>query len=311
MNNIKVDIIIISYNTSELTLNCIKSVYETAYNIISDIIVVDNNSIDDSVKKIEGTFPEVKIIVNPENYGYAKAVNIGVKESSSNYLIISNPDVIYHSESIQTLIKTIANNNNVGVAGPRQLYPDGKNQRSFGNLPSIKLGLMDFFLITHLKEFLTKKKPPSSIKEVEYIDGAVIAFKKENFEKVNGFDEDYFFYTEEADFCFKVRNLGLKNLHVPNAMVTHLRGATDLKKGVDGRRINMLISSKTLFCKKNLSFQSAKFFMIFEILYSLNMMLIWHVIGIFNSKAKIKNRTFSYFYKSWISEFDKYLKNEK
>jgi hypothetical protein len=305
--NSKADIVIISYNTSELTLKCIRSVYDTANNFISQIIVVDNYSTDDTIQKINKHYPDVKIIVNPKNYGYAKAVNIGVRASNEKYLIISNPDVIYHQDSIKILIEAISKDNSIGVAGPCQLFPNGKWQRSFGDLPSIKLGLKDLFLITHIQQYLLRKNPPKNNLEVEYIDGAVMAFRRELFDKVDGFDEDYFFYTEEADFCHHVRKLGLKNIHIPNSVVTHLRGATTKKNEANVNRIKMLIESKALYCKKNLNFQNAKFFIILQIFYSLNMLVFWSLISLFNKNRKYKQKTFSHFYKIWLKEFEKFL----
>ncbi|MFC2130828.1 glycosyltransferase family 2 protein [Bacteroidota bacterium] len=322
MNKNITDIVIISYNTNELTLECIESVYKTADDLIDKIIVVDNASEDDSVNAIKQKFPDVKLIKNSENLGYAKAVNIGVKASSAEYVIISNQDVLYHADSIKLLIEYIKAAPKVGAAGPQQIYPDGSWQYSKGDLPGIKLGLKKLFLINHIAEYVQKsswKKGRRKTKpeDTSYLDGAVIAVRRKAFDDVNGFDEDYFFYTEEADFCYKLKKEGWNIKHIPVSIVTHFRGATDNHEGINIKRLRQMIGSKRLFCEKRISFQETKFYMICEILYSLNMTVIWFLINLFLSgenkkKSKMKIELNRLFFQLWIDEFNKFLiRNEQ
>ncbi len=164
------------------------------------------------------------------------------------------------------------------VVGPRQLYPNGDYQYSYGDLPGIKLGIKKLFLLNHIMDYLEKRNwyaGKYKIKNVSYIDGAVLAVKRKVFKDVKGFDEDYFFYTEEADFCLRVENLGYKVVHNPNSVVIHHRGATDKSNNLNEKRLRQMVSSKVLFCRKHLSFQISKFYMICEILYSFNMSVLW------------------------------------
>lgn len=308
MNKI-IDIIIISYNTCELTLNCIRSIYDTSKDIVGNIVVVDNNSNDDTVTEVQKNFQDVKVIINPENYGYAKAVNIGFSNTSSDLVLVSNPDVIFLPGSIKELINTFFIIKNCGICGPAQVFSDGNYQRSFGNLPGIYLGIKDVTFITHIEEKFRKFFQPKRLKKVAYVDGAVMLINRNAYSQVGGFDEDYFFYTEEADFCFKLYKMGYLVIHNPKSKVIHYRGATE-NIPVDNSRIKLLISSKALFCKKHLSFNEAKFFMILEIIYSYNLWLIYTIISLINfweKKPKNKKNIFKLFGECWLKEFTNFL----
>lgn len=304
----KVDIIIISYNSCDYNLKCIESIYASNDDLEKNIIVVDNASTDNSVPELKLKYPNIKIIENKDNYGYAKAVNIGVKEGVSDYIIASNSDVEFFPNSINELINCLKKDSTIGSVGPQQVFPNGKWQRSYGDLPSIKLGLKNLFFITHLFDFFKRvffKINKQRIKEVAYIDGAVIVARRIAFEQVNGYDEDYFFYTEEADFCFKLKQNNWKVVFVPSARVMHHRGGSSENNKY--KQNKMLISSKVLFCKKHLPFQQTKFYMILEIFYSSNLLVLWFLIflisvGSMKQKSKIKFRTFKSFLYIWIDE---------
>lgn len=149
-----VSVIIISYNTATLTLKCIASVRAT----FSDcpIIVVDNRSPDDTVKQVQKHFPDIHVIVSPENKSYANAVNIGMHACKTDYAIVSNADVEFKDSSISVLADYLANHPKVGVVAPQQVFPNGSWQRSYGYVPGIKEGILDFLLITTIEHFLRK-----------------------------------------------------------------------------------------------------------------------------------------------------------
>ena len=337
----KTDIVIVSYNTQELTSECIESIYNTAHNLINSIIVVDNCSSDSTVGIIKLKFANVNIITNPENYGYAKAVNIGVNASFSEYVIISNSDVIFQENSIAGLINYLEENPGIGAAGPQQLYPDGTYQYSYGDLPGIKLGTKKLFLINHVQDYFHKKiweKSRSKAKEVPYIDGAVIATRRDEFNKISGFDEDYYFYTEEADYCFRLKKIGRKIMYFPSSVITHFRGASDKSEGLNAQRLSQMVASKRKFCEKRLSYQAGKYYMVCEIIYSLNMMIIWYLkellchskktkitpdekkAGTDDDKFKTQKNKFNstidkvhynkILFKIWLDEFNKFLRSD-
>ncbi|HYF02178.1 MAG TPA: glycosyltransferase family 2 protein, partial [Patescibacteria group bacterium] len=238
----EIDIIIISYNCAVLTLKCIESVFKT--HPTARVTIVDNASTDNSPSIIRQNFPEIQIIENKENRGYAGAVNIGMKATQAPFAIISNADVEFFENSIELLKNVLKNNSRIGAAGPQQVYPDGGWQRSYGIQPGIGEVLRELVLWTYVDYALNRlawkffKKGEFSqksdvYKNVQYLDGAVIAVSREAFEQLRGFDEDFFFYAEEADFCLRLQKSGWKVVHVPYSRVLHHRGGSSTKSEVN------------------------------------------------------------------------------
>ncbi len=306
--NIKsIDIVIINHNNFEATKNCIISVKKISSETIN-ILVVDNNSNDGSVEKLRATFPDIEIIRNSDNLGYAYAVNRGFGSSKSEIVIISNNDVLYLPNSISNLVEPFHRQENIAVIGPQQIYPEGKWQYSYGTFPGIKTALRDMFFINYLSHLIKKiqwklKISSKELKEVEYIDGAVMAIKRSAFLDVNGFDEDYFFYTEEADFCFRLKKRGWKILFNPNSLVIHERGGSTSKMGLNTKNVNMFINSKLLFCQKHLHLTETKLFIKIEIMHHFVLSKLFILLDLL-TKGKVgflnqKKLIFSNLYEGW------------
>lgn len=252
--NESISVIIISYNCKLFVEDCIKSIIYTCYEIIPEIIVVDNNSSDGTVEHINKLYPDVKVLSNNENLGYAAAINIGVANSTGEYLILSNADVIYKQNTIYGMVEKLKSNNKVGIVGPQQLFNDGSFQRSYGYFPSIKRGLFDLFGISKLFQLLREREfSKKNYKDysVEYLDGAVLATSATTFNKLGGFNEDFFFYSEEVDFCFRNKISDMLNIITPKYTVTHHRGGSQENSGMNEKGITMLVKSESLFLDKH------------------------------------------------------------
>ncbi|MFN3195047.1 MAG: glycosyltransferase family 2 protein [Chlorobiota bacterium] len=279
--NENISIIIISYNSKEYVIDCIKSIIYTCYDFIPEIIVVDNNSSDNSVEVVEKLFPDVVLVKNKENYGYAKAINIGVENATGDFLILSNADVIYRKDSIQTLVNHVVANTN-SICGPQQIFPDGKFQRSFGYFPSIKRAIYDVFGFTKFVQIRKKNGFEKGIHkpyEVEYIDGAILCTNRYIFNYLKGFDEDYFFYSEEVDFCYKAQMKEIECTIVPGSVVVHHRGGSQENKGMSYKSIEMLIKAEKMFLKKHKSeFESNAYFTL-ELIYFKLLTLLYSLSG--------------------------------
>jgi GT2 family glycosyltransferase len=305
--NKSLDIIIISYNTCEITKNCIRSIIANIDEIKANIIVVDNASTDATVAEILRDFPSVRVIVNDNNLGYSKAVNIGTKYGSSDLMVISNSDVIYRGNSIANLVNCIDESDDIGVVGPAQFYPSGKYQYSFGFLPGYKFAIYNYFMLTSIKMNLRKLRwnlhcVSKHALGVDYVDGAVMMVRRSVFDELNGFDEDYFFYSEEADYCKRVNDKGYRVLHYPKSTVTHLRGASG--QGMNSESMVALIASKKLYCKKHLTDNEALFYISSEIFASLinigiTKLLKWLSTGHIKMRLKSKEDLFRLYYKNW------------
>lgn len=284
----KLDIIIITYNCGDLAANCISSLKNAATELQLNIIIVDNNSSDNTIPFLKSKYPNLTYIINNENLGYAKAVNIGANASNSEFFIISNADVIYHKDSISKLYSFIKNNIDCAVASPQQIYPNGKWQYSFGDFPGFSRAIKELFLISQLirlyKSKTFKLGKSSKPYKVQYGDGAVMFVRRSDFNSVSGFDEDYFFFSEEMDFCYKLRKINKFVYFVPDSVVTHVRGGTDTVNTNAIKRMKMLANSKALFCKKNLTKKESLFY--FRAQFCLNSILftITNVLTLFGLK---------------------------
>lgn len=288
-------------------MRCIESVIDVSGEQEPGIIVVDNASEDDTAEFIRSRFPNVNLIVNRENLGYAAAVNIGVRASQADCVIVSNSDVEFFPGSISTLAGYFYKNEDIGCAGPQQVYPDGSWQYSYGDIPGFRVGFKELFFVGALKRGIRKlfwKKLPIDRypKEVDYIDGAVMAIRREAFDDMQGFDEDYFFYTEEADFCYRLKKKGWYVLFQPKALVMHVRGGSTSTMDISEKNVRMFIDSKILFCRKHCSPFHKRFYILLEYIHTYLKKSAWKVIYAMNRKnpkALKKFKSFALLNKIW------------
>lgn len=289
-------VIIISYNTSKITLQCIESIYKTCEEEQFEIIVVDNASKDNSVSIIQSEYPEVKIILNKENFGYAKAANVGVSVANSENIIVSNSDIIFLPNSIQYLIKYLKNNAKAGIVGPQQLFPNGQIQYSYNDIPGVKRSLKELFFINTFKPVINNIKYKLKIyqkpKKVGYLDGGVNLIRKAAFQSISGYDESFFFYSEEVDLCYRLKKNGWKVFFVPQSNVIHLRGASSNNKENLINNYNALAKSKIKFCKKYHSDFYVTLYVFLQILYNFSNEKLWKFLNLIFWKKDFTNRIF-------------------
>ncbi len=303
----ELDIIIITYKCLQHTINCIESIKSTLHNVDYSIIIVDNNSKDDTVPGIKEKYPEIKIIENDDNLGYAKAVNIGARNSDAEFLLISNADVIYKEETINTMLKYLAVNPTVGVVGSQQIFADGSWQYSYGDLPGIRLGFKDLFMISTFQRAIRKVlwnkiKIDRFPKSVGYADGGSLMTPMRVFGKVGGFDEDYYFYTEEADYCYKVQIVNFYVIFNPKVQIIHHRGGSSDNRGHNPKMLQIFVNSKILFCKKHYSNFTARIFKQLELWHSLMMAIFWNMASKILSSEKSRKATNKYNYFKMLSD---------
>ena len=298
------EFVIINYKTGELTCKCIQSIYDN-YGI-SEIVVVDNASNDESPDLIKSNFPEIKLIINPENYGYAKAVNIGVRATNSELVVVSNSDVEFLQDSLQITELMMTNDNTIGISGFNQQFPNGSPQRSYGYFPGYRLGILDLTLISSIFKHSTKIFNKFNLSEnhiiyPEYADGAALMIRRKLFDKLNGFDEDFFFYTEEADYCKRVWKSGYKVAVNPLAKIIHIRGAGREKGAFNETAEKLLISTKLLFIQKHGTINEVKFFRFAQRSYFLNISVIEYMLSVifFNRNLSEKSREHLRISKLW------------
>ena len=231
--NFDISIIIVNYNTKNYLLNCVNSIFESMYRGSFEVIVVDNNSCDNSIKLIEDN-NKVDIIKNNDNLGFSKAVNMGLKKSLGKYVCILNPDTVLDINSLEILFDYMEEEIDVACVSPKIINSDGTFQISCKrSLPKIK---NSFFKLTAIDRLFPNSVFFSSYNllyldedishQVEVISGACMFIRRKTFESVGYFDESFFLYGEDIDYCHRMSDLKMKVVYYPSSKVTHFKGVS-------------------------------------------------------------------------------------
>ena len=218
--------IIVNWNTKQLLIDCIASIYATVTNLSYQIHVVDNGSKDGSVKAVHDRFPEVLVTENSENRGFAAAVNQAINADTAKYSVLLNTDTILQKNAIHILHSFLEQHKDIGLAGAQLQKPNGTPQHSFDNYPTLATELLNKSLLRFLFPFKypSKKQIITRPLEVESVIGACLIVRNNAIKQVGKLDEDYFFFVEETDWCYRMQKAVWKIYHVPDAKVTHLGG---------------------------------------------------------------------------------------
>ena len=232
-SNMDVSIIIVSWNTQAMLGRCIESICTNTKNITSEIIVVDNASSDGSAETVEKEFPQVKLIRNEENLGFAKANNIGIRESTGRYIYLVNSDVIVLDNCIDGLIKFMDKNPLVGMAGPRILNPDHTLQCSCRHFPSAWNNLCQVLGLNYVfpksaffSEPMMKYWPHDVERKVDVLSGCFWMVRREALDEVGLLDERFFFYGEDIDWCKRFHKAEWDVMFYPGAEAIHFGWAS-------------------------------------------------------------------------------------
>ena len=221
-------VIIVNWNTKGLLLQCLTSVYERIVGQGSEVFVVDNGSRDGSNEAVQEKFPNVKLIRNQKNLGFAMANNKALCLSKGKYLLLLNPDTQVKEGAIEKLISFMDTHPDTGIAGGQLLNSDGSKQNSIANFPSLATELLNKRLLRWLfpKKFPGKEKNYSDPIEVDSVIGACMMVKRDAMEQVGFLNEDYFLFLEETDWCYRMKQASWKVYHVPQAEIIHSQGKT-------------------------------------------------------------------------------------
>ena len=222
-----ISFIIVNWNTRELLLGCLASIRSTVQGCACEVFVVDNGSADGSREAVREKFGDmVQLIENSENQGFARANNRALKRSTGRYIILLNSDTVLRENTVSGLVQFLDAHPDTAMAGPRMVAADGKTQNSFDNFPTLATELLNKSLLRRLfpKKYTSKATRAAGPFEVESLIGACIAIRLSAIQRVGMFDEDYFFFLEETDWCLRMRRAGFRIYHLPQVEIVHLQG---------------------------------------------------------------------------------------
>jgi GT2 family glycosyltransferase len=254
----ELSIIIVNWNALDYLRECIASIYENTNGINFEIIVVDNASSKGDIDTLKMLFPEVIIIKSRQNLGFARANNLGCRQAIGEYVLFLNPDTRLVGPAINILLDRIHTLPDAGIVGCRQVNPDLTVQTtSIQKFPTIFKQILNI-------EYLRLSWPACPLWNiaplfrdnplpvmVDVIPGACMLLRRDLFEEVGMFSEEYFMYAEDIDLNYKVARTGLKNYYVSDAVIIHYGGRSSAQKSVNQWAIMMTYRAMDQYYSKN------------------------------------------------------------
>jgi GT2 family glycosyltransferase len=231
-------IVIVTWNARGVLLDALASIEREIRSrrgdgrVEAETIVVDNGSIDGSVEAVRAAHPWAEVIALPENIGFAAGNNVGLRRAKGRHCVLLNSDTVVLPDALEKCVRYLDAHPDVGVVGPQLLNPDGTKQNCIHNFPSYATELVPKGLLETLfpGRFPSKRYPHVEPIEVEAVLGACLFVRREVLDDVGLMPEDYFFFLEETDWCFRIRQSGWRIVHIPDSHVVHIFGASTKKK---------------------------------------------------------------------------------
>ena len=297
---IDLSIIIVSYNTKDFIEECLESIKATSKGFDYEIIVVDNASEDNSLEMLKTKFPDVIVVKNQENVGFSKANNLGVEKSKGRYVLFLNPDTVVYEDALLNMVKFMDEHTKAGAATCKLVMPNGKlddaAHRGFPNPWN------SFSYFSGLSKLFPKSKlfggynlgwlDISKTHEIDACAGAFMMIRRQAGEQIGWWDEDYFFYGEDLEFCFRLKEIGWKIYFVPSISALHYKGVSG---GI--KKVSKEITTANLETKKratNWRFSAMKIFYRKHYQGKYPFILNWFVILGINLKHWISLRSIKY-----------------
>jgi GT2 family glycosyltransferase len=261
MNDSRMDVtvIIVNYNTTLLTTQCINSVYTHCRSNIFEIILIDNNSADRGIENITYQFPDLTLILNKENKGFGRANNQGIAIAKGEFVFLLNSDTLLHSDAIGFFVNYLRqpSHKKIAVCGGELLDTEGKPATSFGNFPGLfqlvsSLGFSYFYRSYYRRHLDTGvANYDETIKEVNYVSGAAMMIRVSVLKEVGAFDEDFFLFFEETELSYRIVKAGYKSVIIPEVKITHYEG------GSSESSYKNYVRSRQLYYKKTYGYLAA------------------------------------------------------
>jgi len=266
----KLSIIIVSWNVREDLVRCLRSIEENRPMSEFEVIVVDNASSDGTVDAVRCDFPEVTIIANKENRGYAAANKQAVEKSRGEYTLFLNPDSIMLPETLDKLIEFMDDNEDVGICGPKLLNEDGTIQATVRRFPDFRSAWYRYTIFKalcifrrHHHRYMMYDFSYDRQMDVDQVIGAALMTRRSIIDELGGMDELFFMYYEEVDFCYRVKNAGWRIVFVPDIVITHFGGRSSEQIPIEVRAMS-LTSVLGYFRKNRGAFVTGLFNVLFK-----------------------------------------------
>ncbi|MDA8174099.1 MAG: glycosyltransferase family 2 protein [Nitrospiraceae bacterium] len=256
----KLSVIIISFNTRWILRRCLAMLDGTIRDGACEVIVVDNNSTDGSLEMMAAEFPEITVIRNEKNVGFAKANNQAIKIARGEYLLLLNSDAFATSDAIGSLVRFLDCHSSACIAGPKVLNSDGSLQSKGFFFPSVFYSIFTLvkmhrivphkFLSRILRHYYWSE---NETREVDWVSGCCLLVRKDAISQIGPLSEDFFMYCEDVELCFRAKKHGYQVWYVPEAVVTHLNCGSKCEN-----RQELLQASRKILYGKSLGLNAGR-----------------------------------------------------
>ncbi|HPI74774.1 MAG TPA: glycosyltransferase family 2 protein [bacterium] len=227
-------VVLVSWNARDYLEKCLTSWYQYAGDLAAHVFVVDNDSVDGSVAMVKRCFPQVHILSNSENVGFARACNQGIQSSSSEYILLLNSDCELTDRCITPLLQGMDQNPQIGVAGPILLHSNGAVQRAGGERVSLSRLFKEQLLfrsascgIRSIEEI--RRRHGAAYFDTGFVSGACMMIRRSMLSRTGLLREDFFMYGEDVEFCSRAKKNGFKTVIFSNAWIVHHKGQSAVK----------------------------------------------------------------------------------
>ncbi|WP_138189566.1 glycosyltransferase family 2 protein [Paenibacillus alvei] len=231
-------IIIVNYNTKQLTLNCLASINQSITDYRFEVILIDNASHDNSIEAIADKHPQVRLIVNTNNLGFSKANNQGMHIAQGRYVLLLNSDTVIEPDTLDTMIRFMDEHPKVGVAGCKVVLPDGSLDKACRR--GFPTPSATFYYVSRLSKLFPKNPrinayhredlDPDEEYPIDCLIGAFMMVRHEVIDQVGMLDEDFFMYGEDVDWCYRIKQAGWVNYYYPRTQIVHYKRASSRNK---------------------------------------------------------------------------------
>ncbi len=264
--NPEISFILVNWNTRDLTLQCIRSIVDDCRESAFEIIVADNASSDGSANAIETTYPNVRLLRNSENLGFARGNNEAIKSAMGDFVCLINTDVVIRPGCLPELLRYLRNHPDAGLIAPRVLNADGSVQITVAKEITLFNTLMRAFFLDNLFPSLTGYSQRRT-EPVDTVMGCFWLIRLSVIRQIGLLDDAFFFYGEDRDYCRRIREAHWKIIYHPEASIYHFSGSSS--KGSPYRYSLLLEKSRILYWKKYYGPVSFQAYMMLRVVYHL------------------------------------------
>lgn len=257
MPDLELSVTICSWNTSADLKECLCSLQAIRNEAAFEVIVIDNNSEDNSADMVESTFPWVRLFRMQENLGFTGGHNYALAQRSAPHALLLNSDTVVHEGALRTILDYASANPDVGIVGPKLLNPDGSLQFSCRRFPNPMAALFRNTVFGRIfpnnrftRDYLLTDWNHDEPRSVDWLSGAAFLATKTLMDKIGYMDPEYFMFCEDVDWCFRTWEAGFKVMYLPQAVITHAIGRSTDK--APNRMIGRFHRSMLRFYQKNM-----------------------------------------------------------